>query len=76
MTYRSVAPQLKSSCYNCRHFQTSEDMLNGLCFHNTTDAGKAAIGIGTCGHFAMKCDTEFSWSRVIRRAPEEAAAAR
>jgi hypothetical protein len=67
MSYRSIAPQLKISCYNCRFFQLSDDMLNGMCFYHSRENGKAAIGIGTCSNFSMKGDAEFSWSSVLNR---------
>lgn len=56
MGYRSISPQLKSSCYNCRFFQSGSDMLNGLCFVASADQGAPAIGIGTCERFAIKGD--------------------
>ncbi|TNJ58678.1 hypothetical protein FE784_37995 [Paenibacillus hemerocallicola] len=67
MSYRSISPHLKSSCYNCRHFQASSDMLNGLCFQNSADQGVAAIGIGTCGQFSMKSDNGTSRSKSLAR---------
>jgi len=66
MSYRSVSPHLKSSCYNCRYFQTGGDMLNGLCFYKSTE-GQAAIGIGTCSHFTMKGGSDFAWQGVACR---------
>jgi len=56
MNYRSLSPQLKSSCYNCSYFQASDDMLNGLCFQQSSEHGVEAIGVGTCGEFTMKGD--------------------
>ncbi|MDF2670507.1 MAG: hypothetical protein K0R67_2813 [Paenibacillus sp.] len=54
MSYKCISPQLKSSCYNCQFYKVNVDMLNGLCFYNNKDSGKAAIGIGTCNNFASK----------------------
>jgi hypothetical protein len=71
MSYRSISPQLKSSCYNCRHFQASSDMLNGLCFQNSADQGIAAIGIGTCNEFTIKGDNGTAWSKIYPRAAGE-----
>ncbi|TMV47648.1 hypothetical protein FE783_21925 [Paenibacillus mesophilus] len=71
MSYRSISPQLKSSCYNCRHFQASSDMLNGLCFQNSADQGVAAIGIGTCNEFAIKGDSGAAWSKIFPRSARE-----
>lgn len=63
MTYKSVAPDLKSSCYNCRFFQLSSDMMNGFC-HQSSPQGKSAIGIGTCGRFTEKVGKQFGWSNI------------
>lgn len=71
MAYKSMAPQLKMSCYNCQHFVVSSDMMNGQCFHNSSSNGKSAIGIGTCDSFNMK-DTskDYSpWSGLLRKQP-------
>jgi hypothetical protein len=42
-------------------------MLNGLCFQHSADQGIAAIGIGTCGQFAMKSDNGASRSKSLAR---------
>lgn len=67
MSYKSVSPQLKLSCYNCRYFQVSADLLNGMCFYKSAKEGMAAIGIGTCEQFAVKSDADFSWSNVLSK---------
>lgn len=65
MSYRCISPQLKFSCYNCKHYQVSDDMLNGLCFLHGDDHGKAAIGIGTCNEFTIKGPaSDFAWQQI------------
>lgn len=68
MNYRCISPQLKSSCYNCKYYKVSDDMLNGLCFLHGREHGKAAIGIGTCNEFAIKgpASSDFAWQQVIK----------
>jgi hypothetical protein len=67
MAYKSVAPSLKISCYNCQFFQVSGDMMNGKCFLSPASTGKSAIGIGTCEHFAIKekGGDHLPWSNLI-----------
>ena len=69
MSYRSVSPHIKLSCYNCRYFDVSSDMLNGFCRYNTKQS-KAAIGIGTCEQFSAKNGPAFSWSSMLDRSHE------
>ncbi|MEF3306512.1 hypothetical protein [Paenibacillus sp. GYB003] len=72
MSYKSISPQLKSSCYNCTHFQASHDMLNGLCFRSSPE-GVETAGIGTCSRFAMKSMAESAaLPRSARRAADAA----
>lgn len=70
MSYRSVSPQLRLSCYNCRFYQVSDDMLNGFC-HRTPERKKAAIGIGTCNDFTAKGASDFSWPDIVPHSSEE-----
>ncbi|GAA3401671.1 hypothetical protein ACFFNY_13445 [Paenibacillus hodogayensis] len=72
MSYRSISPQLKSSCYNCTHFSAFSDMLNGLCFQQSTEEGTPAIGVGTCGHFLMKADNGPARTGGLSRSPRDA----
>lgn len=53
MTFHATSPHIKSSCYNCRHFQINKDMLNGTCHLHQQQ--KSAIG--TCGSFQRKVET-------------------
>lgn len=80
MNYKSISPQLKSSCYNCTHFQASHDMLNGLCFQQSAEHGIPAVGVGTCSRFTAKADTGLSRNgaplRMALNATRQARAAR
>lgn len=74
MSYRCISPQLKFSCYNCKHYEVSGDMLNGLCYLNGRDHGKSAAGTGTCNAFAAKgASTDYAWPSMAKS--EVAAAA-
>ncbi|WP_127585241.1 hypothetical protein [Paenibacillus koleovorans] len=66
MSYKCISPQLKSSCYNCKFYRVSTDMLNGLCYYYDKHAGKAAIGIGTCNHFSVKgASDDIPWRQPV-----------
>lgn len=67
MGYKSIAPQLKTSCYNCLHFEVSDDMLNGTCYFNIHHKGKAAIGIGTCESFAARAHQKFDFASAMKK---------
>ncbi len=54
MKYRSIAPDIQTSCYNCRFFETSKDMLIGTCHYFGPDQVKSSIGIGTCDYFSVR----------------------
>jgi hypothetical protein len=49
MTYYSISPELKRSCYNCRYFELGADMLHGNC----PRFGRVSA-TGTCNHFCFK----------------------
>ncbi|HEY0828331.1 MAG TPA: hypothetical protein VGE40_09565, partial [Bacilli bacterium] len=62
MNYRSMAPHINTSCYNCLFFEVSADMLNGTCHLSEQENGKSAIGVGTCDGFTKKLHAEFNWT--------------
>lgn len=50
ITYKSTAPHLKKSCYNCKFFQMGDDMIQGTC-ERKSHPSPTVSGIGTCNDF-------------------------
>lgn len=50
ITYKSTAPHLKMSCYNCKFFLIGDDMIQGTCELKNYPSPTVS-GIGTCDEF-------------------------
>ena len=50
VTYKSTAPHINKSCYNCTFFLMGEDMIHGTCLAKKQPS-RYVCGIGTCNEF-------------------------
>lgn len=50
MTYKSTAPHLNKSCYNCQFFRMGDNMIQGIC-ERKNHPTPTVSGIGTCDDF-------------------------
>ncbi|MEX2414953.1 MAG: hypothetical protein WD424_02320 [Paenibacillaceae bacterium] len=62
ITYKSTAPHLNKSCYNCEFFQIGDDMIQGTC-ERKSHPSPTVSGIGTCDDFTSLANN----SRLLSR---------
>jgi hypothetical protein len=57
MAYKSIAPHLNMSCYNCQFFRMGVNMLQGIC-ERKNHPTSTVCGIGTCDEFTSMTTKE------------------